>query len=243
MITSFYFVLWIAAYLLIGLSGIGILQQYAFFAALAIVYLLGGFAARLWQKPIEARNRRDLTSLMELYYLRDYDRLNAMARRKLWLLAASFIYMAVATVFIAVMGAWFIAIIFGFFAFQTGSAVHRDAAAYRRRVEAGDAGEVPEGLADALASYSQTRAQFAFSQLMPPPSTGEKALRVFNIVMALLCTLIGAFFLYYFGSIFITDGSRSPGVVIDTLYGALALLYGVTDLFTLIRGYNYSIPL
>ena len=243
MITSFYFVLWIAVYLLIDFSGVAFLQQYAFFVAFLAVILLGRWANELWRRPIEDRSRRDFNAILEIFYTKDYARLVSIRRRDLWLAAASFIYMAVATVLLFVAEEWVIGAIFGFIAFQMGREMHRSYASYSALRSLGTMPE-PEGeFSDALAQYSHVRSYRSYRELLPPPSTGEKALRIFNIVIAVLCLVIGVVFLYLFGSIVLYHGTRYPGAVINALYGALALLYGTTDLVSMIRGYNYSISI
>ncbi len=243
MISSFYFVLWIAAYLLIGISGIAVLQHYAFFAAFAVVILLSRGVSSLWREPIEMRTRRDINGLLEIYYTGDFSRLCDMRRRQLWLSAASFIYMTVATVCIALAGQWIIAAIFAFFAYQTGVQTHRANAAYRSLLQAGSIPPLEGNMAEAYRRFAEVRSYRSFSELLPPPSRGEKALRIFNFVMAGLCTLIGLGFLLFFGWIVLHYGSSDTGAVINAMYGALALLYGVTDLITLIRGFNYHTPI
>ena len=98
MITSFYFVMWIAIYFLIFLSGNPTLIDYGFYAAFIGVFLLGRAADSLCRDAIERRNERDVTAMLEILYTGDKRKLVSVFHKKFLLAAASFIYMAIATI-------------------------------------------------------------------------------------------------------------------------------------------------
>jgi len=243
MITSFYFVLWILIYFLIMVSGNAALANYGFFVALVGVYLIGLVANALCKETIERRNRRDFLALMEIIYTDNQRQLCGIFHRRFVLLAASFIYMVVATVGLLVGKAdWLIIIIFGFFAIMTGRQVH---AAYSRYQAIRDADGVliPDNPVwrQAVAQYAERRSTASFRDLCPPPTASEKALRIFNMVISVICILVGAFFVYIYGSIMLVYGTHYTDAVIGFAYGLLALAYGVSDLYTLIKGFNFNI--
>lgn len=243
MITSFYFVLWILIYFLIIISGNAALAGYGFFVALIGGYLIGRAANAMCKKTIERRNRRDFLAFMEIIYTDNQRQLCSIYHKQFMLLAASFIYMVVATVGLFVGKAdWLIIIIFGFFAFVTGRQVHAAYARYQA-VRDADGVLVPDHPVwhQAVAQYAERRATASFRDLCPPPTASEKALRIFNMVISAVCILIGAFFIYIYGSTMLTYGTHNPNAVINFAYGLLALVYGLSDLYVLIKGFNFNI--
>lgn len=242
MITSFYFVMWILIYFLIIISGSYVLNEYGFFVAFIGVYLIGAAATALCRDVIARRNKREFISLLEIYYTGDHAKLCSILHKRLLLLAASFIYMVVATAGLLLGHAsWIIIGIFAFFTFTTGRAVHRANAEYQELRQSSSLAFPSSGpWYDALRNYAANRQVADFKDLCPMPTTAEKALRIFNILMSLLCILIGAFFIYLYGSLYLTYGSSHPEAVINLAYGLLALVYGINDLYTLIKGYNFN---
>lgn len=61
------------------------------------------------------------------------------------------------------------------------------------------------------------------------------------MVMSGICILIGGAFIYIYGSLMLTYGTHYPEIVINFGYGLLALVYGISDLYTLIKGFNFNI--
>lgn len=205
-----------------------------FFVAFFGVFILGSMAANICREPIERRSRRDSVALLEILYTGDIEKLRARARKRLYMLMASFAYMVIATAGLILGHAeWIIVGIFAFFTFTTGREVHRMNAEYKGLCLSTDIA-VPEGpVREALQNYSEQRQTATFRELCPKPTASEKALRIFNIVISAVCILIGAFFIYFFGMIILRYGAAgNSGAVINLAYGLLALVYGINDLYT-----------
>ena len=234
MISSFYFVMWILIYFLIIISGNRFLGEYAFFVAFIGVFVFGSLANNLCREPIERRNQREFVTMEEIIYTGDIDKLRSRARKRLYMLMASFAYMAIATVGLVLGHAdWIIIGIFAFFTFTTGREVHRMNDEYRRLCQSTGI-DVPDGpFREALENYAARRQSASFLELCPKPTASEKALRIFNIVVSVACILIGAFFIYFFGLTILQYGTAgNSSVIINLAYGLLALVYGINDLYT-----------
>lgn len=234
--------MWIAVYLLIGLSGSRALNEYAFYVAFLGVFLAGYAANRLCRGAIERRSRRQMTATLEMIHTDDIGQLRRIYRNRLIMSAASFIYMVIATAGLLLGEASLVIVaIFAIFTYLNGKEVHKTNSVYQKLKEAQHI-EVPdEGpMREALANYAYQRERASFKELTPVPTADEKALRVFNIVMSVLCLIIGALFVYFFGHIVLEYGTSQTGAVINAAYGLLALLYGAIDLYSLTKGYNFN---
>lgn len=241
MITSFYFVMWIAIYFLIFLSGNPTLIDYGFYAAFIGVFLLGRAADSLCRDAIDRRNERDVTAMLEILYTGDKRKLVSVFHKKFLLAAASFIYMAIATIGLLFAHASLIIVgIFALFTFFSGKEVHRANSNYQKLKNSSEI-VVGDEMRQALDAYAARRRSVEYKDVAPVVSSGEKALRIFNIVISAVCLLIGLLFIYIFGSVILTYGMHDTYAVINVAYALLAIAYGASDLYTVIKGYNFLI--
>ena len=60
-------------------------------------------------------------------------------------------------------------------------------------------------------------------------------------MISAVCLLIGLLFIYIFGSVILTYGMHDTYAVINVAYALLAVAYGASDLYTVIKGYNFLI--
>lgn len=245
--TSFYFVIWIIIYPLLGLFHSQALNQNSFIVALAVVWGLSWVLNRSMPLTLRYEAASSRASIMEELYSGNIDELRRRLSRQAWVQFVSAVYFGVTFVFVffsilrnSDANDWLALVLFGLFAFGAiNSAVTLNRAKWRIIND-----PTQETCAEVLRSiyrldypsYRAGREVSAYEEMLPPKPPHIRAFRIFSLIMAVVCTLLGLFTLLRSILIFFSGESDiviSSGIMYF-LYGSLAAYFGIKDTIDLV---------
>ena len=239
--TSFYFFLWIIIYPLLGLLHNPWVYQNSFIVALVIVWALSWILNRNMPETIKYERVSEMAAVLEEVFSGN---VKAFMQRLYRMVTVDFIsatYLGVAFVFVLfsmVRGSaddWIALLIFGFFAFGAISRAVKLNQVYQRIKH----NPTPEECASVVEQtfrvdyngYYTNRVHTTAEAMLPTQPKHFKAFQIFSLVIAIICTLFGLFYLIM--SVIILAENRSAeaisGGIMYFLYGSLAAYFGIKD--------------
>ncbi len=253
--TSFYFVLWILIYPILGLFNNDFIAENSFVVAVAIVWGLSLLLNHMMPKTLAYERVSQIAPIMENIYK---DNVNAFIKRlrtETRIETFTSIYFLVTTAVIAYavfkvgVNDWIALIIFGFFTFGTISRsinLSKNLAKVKSNPAPEQCAETAEEVYKLdYAAYYEGRQSNAYELMLPPRPQHFKAFQIFSIVIAGICALFGI--LYIISAIIIIIGSSSLAedalAGMYFLYGSLATYFGIKDFVTTFQSLRAKSPL
>lgn len=243
--TSFYFVLWILIYPILGLFNNDFINNNAFIVALAAVWGLSWLLNRLMPKTLAYERASQIAPILEDVYTCNVASFGKRLTHDSSIELATAIYFAVTTiaigiaVFIAGINDWFALIIFGFFTLGAiGRAI--DFLKAKSSLNENPTGKQCMEIATETfkldyASYYEQRQKVSYKEMLSPPPRHFKVFQIFSIIIAVIAALLGL--IYITNAILIMLGSSSfeAGAFAGMyfLYGSLATYFGIKDIITI----------
>ena len=239
--TSFYFVIWIIIYPLLGLLHSPWIDNNAFIVALIIVWCLSWYLNRSMPEILRYERLNNMATIMEEVYTGN---IHAFLKRLSRMVTVEFItaiYLGAAFVFVLfsmVKGSaddWIALLIFGFFAFGAISRSVKLNQVYQRirhnptREECASA--VEQAFRMDYASYYNIRVHTTPEAMLPQAPKHFKAFQIVSLIIAVVCGIFGL--IYLIMSIIILAENRGAeaisGGIMYFLYGSLAAYFGIKD--------------
>ena len=239
--TSFYFFLWIIIYPLLGLLHNPWVYQNSFIVALIIVWVLSWILNRNMPDTLRYERVSEMAAILEEVYTGNVKAFMQRLSRMVTVEFVTAIYLGVAFVFVLfsmVRGSaddWIALLIFGFFAFGAISRAVKLNQVYQRIKH----NPIPDECASVVektyrvdyAGYYNNRIHTSAQAMLPPQPKYFKTFQIFSLVIAIICSLFGLFYLIM--SIIILAENRSAeaisGGIMYFLYGSLAAYFGIKD--------------
>ena len=243
--TSFYFVLWILIYPILGLFNNDFIDNNAFIVALAAVWGLSWLLNRLMPETLTYERVSQIAPILEDVYTGNVASFGKRLTQESAIELVTAIYFAISTivigivVFIAGINDWIALIIFGFFAFGAISSTINLMRA-KSSLNENPTGEQCMEIATETynldyESYYEQRQEVSYKEMFPPRPRHFKVFQIFSIIIAVIAALLGLF--YIATAIFIILGSFSleAGAFAGMyfLYGSLATYFGIKDIITI----------
>lgn len=239
--TSFYFFLWIIIYPLLGLLHNPWIYRNSFIVALFVVWGLSWILNRNMPDTLRFERVSEMATILEEVYTRNVKAFMQRLSRMVTVEFITAIYLGVAFVFVLfsmVRGSadnWIALLIFGFFAFGAISRAVKLNQIYQRIRQNPTPDEcasiVEETFRVDYAGYYNSRVHTTAEAMLPPQPRHFKAFQVFSLIIAIICALLGLFYLIM--SIIILAENRSAeaisGGIMYFLYGSLAAYFGIKD--------------
>lgn len=240
--TSFYFVLWILIYPLLGLLHNPLIAADSFFVALLVVWGISWLLNRAMPETLAYERRLRLWPILEDIYRGDVGSFSRRLRRQAVVETVTSLYFCLTAV-VVVIGAlrggaqdWVILIIFGFFAFGAIARSVKLVNAYQALKDDPTPQKCIE-TAQAVyglnyASYYQARhGAGSYEDIFPPRPPYFTAFQIVSLLFALAACVLG---LFYVVSGVIVMVQRSSFIInaaaaMYFLYGSLAVYFGVRD--------------
>lgn len=245
--TSFYFVVWILIYPLLGLLHNSFIDNNSFLVALAAVWGLSWLLNRMMPETLTYERVAQVAPIMENIYTGNVKAFIQRLRSETRIETFTSIYFLVSTVVIAYavfkagVNDWIALIVFGFFTF----------AAIQRSVNMSKAlatvkfDPTPEQCAETAAevykldyaAFYEGRQAYSYEQMLPPRPAHFKAFQIFSLVIAGICALLGVLYIVMAALLMIGSRSLAGDAVAGMylLYGSLAAYFGVRDFATIFR--------
>ncbi|MBD5171669.1 MAG: hypothetical protein HDT02_00390 [Bacteroidales bacterium] len=243
--TSFYFVLWILIYPILGLFNNDFIDNNAFIVALAAVWGLSWLLNRLMPETLTYERVSQIAPILEDVYTGNVASFGKRLTQESTIELVTAIYFVISTivigivVFIAGINDWIALIIFGFFAFGAISSTISLMRA-KSSLNENPTGEQCMEIATETykldyESYYEQRQEVSYNEMWPPRPRHFIVFQIFSIIIAVIAALLGLF--YITTAIFIILGSFSleAGAFAGMyfLYGSLATYFGIKDIITI----------
>lgn len=245
--TSFYFVVWIVIYPLMGLLGNQWINSNSFLVALVAVWGLSWLINRSMPHIIAYERRLSYARIMDEVYTGNVEGFRKRIERMTVVEFVSALYFGVTFVFTVVLmfkagvPDWLALIVFGLLAAGTiikASRLQQAALRLRRNPVQDESIAVSrQTLGMNYEAYYNERHNNPGGSLLPPAPPGFKSFQILSLVMAVVCGILGVLFIVLaiisFGgsSIF---GLRGQGII-SLLYGSLAAYFGCKDCIDIIN--------
>lgn len=244
--TSFYFVLWIIIYPLLGLLHNDFINNNSFFVALILIWALSWFLNRNMPDTLRFERISTAYPVLENVYKGNVEafrkNLGSMALAE----TVTSLYFCLAAVVIIVTsmktkGGWFELIIFGIFAVSVIIRSSKLVNAYlrlRKNPTPDECALIAEDTykLDYTAYYEQRRDR-TFAEMFPARPGNYKGFLIFSAVVAVVAAVLGVITVIF--AIIMSYAYASVDVVFMTgmyfLYGSLATYFGLRDLLSCLR--------
>lgn len=250
--TSFYFVLWILIYPILGLFNNSFIDNNAFIVALAIVWGLSWLLNRIMPDTLTYERASQVAPILEEVYTGNVSAFMKRLSRESKIEIVTSIYFIITTIVIALaifkgeVTNWIVLVIFGFF---TYGAISRSISLTRAKVDlkSNPTSEQCKEIADDTykldyASYYDARNGVSYQDIFPPQPKYFKAFKVFSVVMASLASLLGLLYIILGVLIMLSQTNLETGAVAGMyfLYGSLAACFGVKGFISITQSFNHK---
>ncbi len=238
--TSFYFVLWILIYPILGLFENSFINNNSFIVALAAVWGLSWLLNRIMPETLTYERASQITPILEDIYTGNVTSFEKRLSREANIEVLTAIYFIVTTVVIAIaifkagVNDWIALAIFGFF---TIGAISRSAGLVKAKSQLND-NPTPEQCMDIAeetykldyASYYEARNGADYSHMMPEKPKHFKIFQVCSTIISAICTLLGAAHIILGVILFFGQPIEVQTIAgMYFLYGTLATYFGIKD--------------
>lgn len=243
--TSFYFVLWILIYPILGLLNNSFIDNNAFIVALAVVWGLSWLLNRIMPNTLTYERALNVAPILEDVYTGNVASFGKRLTRESIIELVTAIYFTLTTILICVavfvvgINDWIALIVFGLFTF---GAIHRTITLIKAKssLYANPTSEQCVEIANETykldyLSYYEQRKETNYESMLPARPKYFKVFQIFSIVIASIAALLGLFYIVDAISL-IMIGSNSIGTGAFAgmcfLYGSLATYFGIKDIIT-----------
>lgn len=242
--TSFYIVLWIVIYPILGLFNNSFVDSNAFLIALAIVWGLSVLLNRTMPNTLLYEQVSERLPVLEDVYNGNVQAFRKKLCRETLIDGLSAVYLCIAVIVIAIAilaGAkdWIAFIIFALLAY---SSVIRAISLFKgyRKLKANPVPDECVNIVDVAfkcdyAAYYEERERRPYQDMFPPRPKQFKTFQVFSLVVAVIAAILGL--AYIIMAIWVVTAYSSVEAdsvaIMYFLYGSLAAYFGVTDSFSI----------
>lgn len=248
--TSFYFVLWILIYPILGLLNNEFVNNNDFFVALVAVWGLSWLLNRVMPKTLMYERASQIAPILEDVYTGNVSSFSKRLSSDTFIETVTAIYFSITTLVVAMtiflvgVNDWVALIVFGFF---TIGAISRSIKLGKAKVALHSNPTDEECMEIATdvyqldyASYYEAHSGVEYTDILPPKPRYFKGFQIFSLVVAGIATLLGL--LYIISGIIIMFKGRSIEIGalagMYFLYGSLATYFGVKDFITIAKSFK-----
>lgn len=233
--TSFYIGLSLLAYLPAILSDIPFLNEYAFFFASIIVFIISLIIHKLFKNIIEYQNLCEVASIMEMAYNNDYKKYKRQTQLKMILYATVFVYFLLGIIvsLISFSDVSLISyIIWSACMILTGIYLLRNLLSYLKIRKAKHI-ILDKKLQKIYSIYKNERETCTYEKMLLPRPKFYPAINAANIVFAITCIVSAllTFTIFYTYKEEFNSGTRFIGLGILSMFGIFIFYFGIKDLF------------
>lgn len=248
--TSFYFVVWILIYPVLGLLDIPFVRQQSFLVALLVVWGISWALNRAMPHILYYERVSHAVPVMEDIYTGNVGAISRRLSRHALVDTITAVYFTVSTVvlamavFLAGANNWFALIIFALFTvgaitrsvklFQAKAALDSDPSPQRCMEIATEAFKLN------YAPYYEGRSRHTYAEMLPQKPRNFTAFQVFSLVIAGVAAVLGLLYIASAISTMFARKSIEAGAVagIYFLYGSLAAYFGIKDIISIVQSFK-----
>lgn len=245
--TSFYFVLWIIIYPILGLFNNSFINENGFLVALAVVWGVSWLLNKAMPQTLMYERVTQVAPILEDVYTGNVDEFRKRLTRETIIETITAVYFCISTAVIAYAvlkwgaGDWAALIIFGLFTFGAVSRSNSLAKALgniRRNPTREECARIAAQTYKLdCNSYAMQRSMTDYQQMLPQKPRYFKLFQIISIVFAALAAVFGLYYLLKTAFVFLYGTTAVTYAVAGMffLYGSLAICFGVKDLITIIQ--------
>ncbi len=242
--TSFYFVLWIAIYPILGLFHNSFVDNNAFLIALVIVWGLSALLNRAMPDTLLYERVSERLPVLEDVYNGDVSAFMKRLKKEALIggLTATYLCVAVIVIAIAVLAGandWIAFIIFALLAYggvvRSWSLIKGYRALKSNPVPEECANIVDNAFKCDYAAYYEERERMPYNAMFPPRPAHFKTFQVFSLAIAVIAAILGLSYIIMAIWIAVVHSlvEEDSIAIMYFLYGSLAAYFGVTDSFSI----------
>ena len=238
--TSFYFVLWILIYPILGLLNNSFIDNNAFIVALAVVWGLSWLLNRIMPNTLTYERALNVAPILEDVYTGNVASFSKRLSKEATIELVTAIYFIVTTIVIAIaifkagVNDWIALLIFGFFTF---GAISRSAGLIKAKTNLKNNPNPEQCMEIAeetykldYASYYEARNGASYNNMMPEKPKHFKIFHVCSTIISAICTLLGAVYIILGVILFFGQPIEVQTIAgMYFLYGTLATYFGIKD--------------
>lgn len=245
--TSFYFVLWILIYPILGLFNNDFIADNSFVFAIVVVWGLSWLLNRMMPDTLTYERVSQIAPIMENIYTGNVSAFIKRLRTQTRIETFTSIYFLVTTaviayaVFKAGVNDWIALVVFGFFTFES---ISRSINLCKALITV-KSNPTPEQCAETAeevykldyGAYYEGRQSSAYEQMLPPRPRYFKAFQIFSLVIAGICSFLGILYIVLASVIMLGSNSIAEEALAGMylLYGSLATYFGIKDFSSIIQ--------
>lgn len=245
--TSFYFVIWMLIYPILGLFNNNFIDNNAFIVALAIVWGLSWLLNRIMPDTLAYERAAQIAPILEDVYTGNVTSFKKRLVRESNIETIMAIYFVITTVVIALaifktgVNDWIALIVFGFFTF---GALSYSLSLLRANSKL-KSNPTPEQCMEIAidtyeldyASYYDARKGVSYQDMIPPKPKYFKVFKIFSFIIAAIALLLGLLNIIFSVLVMLSQASIETGAVAGMyfLYGSLAAYFGAKDFISCIN--------
>ena len=248
--TSFYFVLWILIYPVLGLLNNDFVNNNAFFVALVAVWGLSWLLNRVMPKTLTYEHASQIAPILEDVYTGNVNSFSKRLSSDTLIEIVTTIYFSITTlvvamtIFIVGVNDWVALIVFGFFtigAVSRSIKLGKAKAALHSNPTAEECMEIATDVYQLnYASYYEAHNGVAYADMLPPKPRYFKGFQIFSLVVAGIAAILGLLYIIFGVVIMFSGRSIEVGALAGMyfLYGSLATYFGVKDIITIAKSFK-----
>lgn len=239
--TSFYFVLWIIIYPILGLFNNDFIANNSFVVAIAVVWGMSWLLNRMMPETLTYERVSQIAPVMENVFTGNVSAFIKRLRTETRIETFTSIYFLVTTaviayaVFKAGVNDWIALIVFGFFTFGAISRsinLSKALSTVKFNPTLEQCAEIAEEVYKLdYDAYNEGRQSYTYEQMLPGRPQHFKAFQIFSIVIAGICSLLGLLYVILAAIVMIGSDSLAADALAGMylLYGSLATYFGIKD--------------
>lgn len=247
--TSFYFVIWIVIYPILGLFNNSFIDNNAFIIALAVVWGLSWLLNRMMPKTLTYERITQIAPILEDVYTGNVSSFRKRLSREANIETITAVYFVFTIVVIAIaifkFGAndWIALVVFGLFTYGAIShSISLLGAKFKLRSNptSEQCMEIAEDTYNLdYTTYYEAHNGVSYQDMFPPKPRYFKVFKVFSIMFATISALLGLLYIVLGVMIMFSEANLNADAIAVAgmyfLYGSLAAYFGVKDFVSCIH--------
>lgn len=243
--TSFYFVLWIIIYPILGLLNNSFINQNSFIIALVIVWGLSWSLNKILPQTLTYERASQIAPLLEEIYTGDVADFKKRVTRDMWIESITSVYFIATTIVIAFaiftagVNDWIALAVFILFSL---GAITRSFKLIKSKLQL-KANPTVEQCAEIVdetykmdyASYYESHIGLTYQEMLPEKPRHFKLFQIFSNIIAVIAFCLGLIFIIRASVLIINYQYSAEGQAVGImlfLYGSLAAYFGIKDFFS-----------
>lgn len=238
---SFYFVLWILIYPILGLFNNSFIDNNSFVVALAIVIGLSWLLNRMMPDTLTYERASQIAHILEDVYTGNVSSFKKRLVRESNIETVTAIYFIVTTIVIALaifkagVNDWIALVIFGYLSYvfiSQSISLIRARAALKSNPTPEQCMEIADDTYKLdYASYYDAHNGVSYQDMLPPKPKYFNAFQIFTLVVASVASLLGLAYIILSVLLILRSSTLTVGTVASMyfMYGSLAAYFGLKD--------------